>query len=111
MRMTPSTAEDTRRRPPSVGPHAGFFRAELALCLTFCKVAETSFKIDHEESAKEALRCAETGYATVARFLSEAAHFKHLTSDELRQIRTEHEYLGERLGELKRFSAWADQLH
>ncbi len=72
--------------PNSHDPYADFFRVELALSSTLADVAETNFRIGHQESGKSALRKAQVGYATLRRYLASPAHASHLTEDEKQEI-------------------------
>src|SRR3954454_21339100 len=48
-----------------------FLQTDLALCFTFADLAQTELRFGDPEAARQALAKAETGYATIARFLTE----------------------------------------
>ena len=48
-----------------------FLQTELALCFTFADLAKTKRQIGHRDAARGVLEKAETGYATIARFLAD----------------------------------------
>jgi hypothetical protein len=81
--------------------HADFFKAELALCFTFVRVAETNFRIGHLKFADAAMSNAEEGWATAQRLLSDPKHAKHLTDEEIQDITTELRRLRARIDELE----------
>ena len=53
------------------GNRVDFLQTDLALCFTFVDLSQTELRFGDQEGARQALAKAETGYATVARFLSE----------------------------------------
>jgi len=101
---SPNSAEESpnTRTSTTHDPFADFFRAELALSCTLANMAETNFRIGHQESAESALRKAQVGCATVRRFLDSPRHAKHLTGEERRKTTEAWEGLQYRLAQLDR---------
>ena len=81
--------------------HAGFFKAKLDICFTFADIAETNFKIGHSKSADSTMSKAQEGWSTAQRLLSDPAHAKHLTNEEIQDITAELERLRARIDEVR----------
>jgi hypothetical protein len=58
-----------------------FLRTELETCFTLASVAEAEQKRG-EPHAEQSLADAETGYATMVRFISDPKHSKHITEQQ-----------------------------
>jgi hypothetical protein len=93
------TPNDPQHEPND--SHADFVKAELALCFTFVRVAETNFRIGHLKFADAAMSNAHEGLATAQRLLSDPKHSKHLTDEEIQEITTELDRLRARIDELE----------
>jgi hypothetical protein len=89
------------KKPEPNDSHAGFFKADLALCFTFVQVAETNFKIGNSKSADRAIRRVQAGWNAAHRLLSDPAHAKHLTDEEIQDITAELGRLRARIDELR----------
>jgi hypothetical protein len=77
-------------------------KTELALCFTFSTIAARKYETGNHESASQSMAKAEKAYKTVAQFLSDPKHSKHLTGGERQDIRAELERLRDRLDGLHR---------
>jgi hypothetical protein len=69
-----------------------FLRVELQLSFTLANVAAAQQERG-EQQALKSLADAETGYATMVRFLSDPKHSKHITEEETRGLGAEMERL------------------
>ncbi len=89
------------KKPTMNDSHADFLKADLEICFTFATVAETNFRIGHSESAESAIEKAQRGFNTVQRLLSDPAHGKYLTDEEIQNITAELERLRARIDEVR----------
>ena len=66
-----------------------FLQSDLELCFTFADVAKTERQIGDRDAARRVLEKAETGYATIARFLAdvENAGQKYEIAQKLAELR------------------------
>ena len=64
------------RKEPKENLHLSLL-AELAVCFTFCDIAEIDLRSNERNSAKQAVAKAEDGYSTVERFLPPVRHKEH----------------------------------
>lgn len=85
-------AEANRRR-------IEFLRTELEMSFTLASVAEVEQERG-ELHAAQALRDAETGYATMVRFMSDPKHFHHMTEQERMELAAGLERLRAKLDSL-----------
>jgi len=74
---------------------------ELALCFTFSSVAARRHETGKHESAARSMAKAEQAYQTVAQFLSDPKHSKHLTGEESKGITATLKLLRDRLDRLR----------
>jgi hypothetical protein len=95
--MSALSGPTNKLQPKWNDSHAGFFKAELALCFTLTDVAETNFKIRHSESAERAMSKAQEGWASAQRLISDPIHAKRLTGEEIQDITVELERLRARI--------------
>jgi soluble cytochrome b562 len=95
--MSALSGPTNKLQPEWNDSHAGFFKAELALCFTLADVAEATFKIGHSESAESAMGKAQEGWATAQRLVSDPRHAKRLTDDEIQDITVGFERLRARI--------------
>ena len=65
-----------------------FLRTELVTGFTLASVAETERQIGDETAAARCLELAEKAYSTLARFLSDPLHAKHIADAEHRELTT-----------------------
>jgi hypothetical protein len=63
-----------------------FLRVELETSFTLASVAEAEQERGEQQHAEQSLADAETGYATMVRFLSDPKHSKHITEEESREL-------------------------
>jgi hypothetical protein len=73
-------------------------RTDLGVCLTFAKVAETAYSMDHREHAERALASAEKGYSDMLRFFSQA---RGMTAEVEKELQSKFRQLRERLDGLQ----------
>ena len=66
-----------------------FLQTDLALCFTFADLAKTERQIGDRDAARRVLEKAETGYATIGRFLAdvENADQKYEIAQKLAELR------------------------
>jgi hypothetical protein len=66
-----------------------FLQTDLGLCFTFADLAKTERQIGDRDAARRVLEKAETGYATIARFLAEVenADQKYEIAQKLAELR------------------------
>jgi hypothetical protein len=95
--MSSLSGPTNKLQPEWNDSHAGFFKAELALCFTLADVAEAKFRIGHSESAESAMSKAQEGWATAQRLISDPTHAKRLTDEEIQEITVELERLRARI--------------
>jgi hypothetical protein len=97
----PADPPNNAQPEPSDDSHVDFLKADLEICFTFATVAETKFRVGHSESADSALEKAQQGFNTVQRLLSDPAHAKYLTDEEIQNITAELERLRARIYEVR----------
>ena len=73
---SPST-ESLRLQAEANQKRIDFLRTELETCFTLASVAEAK-QARGDPQAQQSLASAETGYATLVRFLSDPKHSKHI---------------------------------
>jgi hypothetical protein len=64
------------REEPKENLHL-FLLAELAVCFTFCEIAEGDLRSNQRDDAKQAVAKAEDGYSTVQQYLPTVRHKEH----------------------------------
>jgi hypothetical protein len=74
-----------------------FLKADLAVCFTFAKVAETELGNGDRYVAAKAMSHAEKGYETICSFLADPKHVSHLTANQVQNFKAELQRLRERL--------------
>jgi hypothetical protein len=86
-----SQSESERLQAESNRNRLDFLRAELETCSTLAKLAEFEQESGDPEHAARSLEHAETGYATLVRFMSDPKHAKHISDEQRRELRAEME--------------------
>jgi hypothetical protein len=82
-----------------------FLRTDLDVSRTFADMAETEYELGHLEAAWRSLEHGEQGYATLRKFLTDTNHTRHLTGDQLQELKTGIEKLKQQLDGFRRLHA------
>jgi hypothetical protein len=91
--------ESLRLRAETDQARLDFIRTDLDVCLTFVKVAETAYCMDHREHAERTVAKAEKGYSDMLRFFSQA---RGMTAEVEKELQSKFRQLRERLDGLQR---------
>lgn len=63
-----------------------FLKHEIEMCMTFCDVAETGFRMGDREAAMRSLSDARKGYDTAMRFLNDPRYATHISQQDYQEL-------------------------